>query len=156
MSQARVDFVIAPPSLWEWSFVNREQKWQRESRAVQYVQMFPTERISRNNDDPRAATSKTASGRLMGSIPCPVFRQSCTRGLGRAPCTVFQLTWLNGIALAHSFHPSTRCERLASPLFSPPLRCPRPVPVIQNHPWKQPGTRCLRATREYADSPGIS
>lgn len=64
-------------------------------------------------------------GRLMGSIippPARVFRpvscQSCTRrGLGRAPCTVFQLTWLNGIALAHSFHPSTRCERLASLLF---------------------------------------
>ena len=77
-------------------------------------------------------------GRLMGgaSPPDPCFARSCQsctrRGLGRAPCTVFQLTWLNGIALAHSFHPSTRCERLASLLFffllflfvsSPP--CPR-------------------------------
>lgn len=113
--------------------------------------MFPTERISRNNDDPRAATSKTASGRLMGSIPCPVFRQSCTRGLGRAPCTVFQLTWLNGIALAHSFHPSTRCERLASPLFFsssplPPL-CPRDPKSPLEAAWYQVLTSHSRICR---------
>lgn len=61
-------------------------------------------------------------------------------GLGRSLCTVFQLTWLNWIALAHSFHPSTRMGEISisgffsfpSSIVDPPL--PPPPYVIQNHP----------------------
>lgn len=46
---------------------------------------------------------------------------SCTGD--RGGCPVFRVTWLNGIALAHSC-PLRRDGRLASRFFSPPLRSP--------------------------------
>lgn len=50
--------------------------------CTQYVQMFPIERISRNNDNPRAATSTTAGGRLMGRRASPLARVSCASWAG--------------------------------------------------------------------------
>lgn len=101
---------------------------------------------SRNIDNPRRPTNGG------GGSPSPWPRVSpCIRGLGRS-LHVFQLTWLNGIALAHSFHPSTRWEISISSFFFPPLsplplppRSPLPAPESPLHTvWYQVTARGSR------------
>lgn len=128
------------------------------ARDTQYVQMFPIERISRNNDNPRAATSTTAGGRLMerrAFPPWPVFRAH--RGLGPLSLHRFPADLAKLDRISTQFPPfdaNGRDQHLWFFLFPfpPPPLTPLPTPRDPKSPLgAEIGTRCLRACREYAN-----